>query len=323
MNSLQRSPKAFVAAVLGIFIATGAQARTEPVKYGDMNQWITREIKESSIIGGKEKTLYEIGPARNIAGNLPYRNEGGSPWATSNVYAKVTGVTKGSNAVYPYDRGNGNKACKMASQLESVKVLGLINMDVMVAGSIFLGWMIEPITSTSNPYAKMEMGVPIKERPTAVIFDYKVDMPATDTRLKSTGFSKKKILPGRDTAAMFVLLQRRWETPDGKLHAKRVATGGETYPNNVPEWINGHSVALVYGDVSANPKYAWLPLRSGDNCYYAHNSKGKLVKVEEEGWDSANATPTHIILLFSAGNGDPYVGTPGLNFYVDNIALAY
>ena len=31
-----------------------------PFKYGDFNQWITRSIKESGIIGGDTKTLYEI-----------------------------------------------------------------------------------------------------------------------------------------------------------------------------------------------------------------------------------------------------------------------
>ena len=29
--------------------------------YSNMNNWVTREIKESGIIGGKTRTLYEIG----------------------------------------------------------------------------------------------------------------------------------------------------------------------------------------------------------------------------------------------------------------------
>ena len=59
--------------------------------------------------------------------------------ATSNVYAKVSGVTKGSNAVYPANRTANNRCAKLCTQMERVKVLGLINMDVMVAGSMFLG----------------------------------------------------------------------------------------------------------------------------------------------------------------------------------------
>ncbi len=67
----------------------------------------------------------------------------------------------------------------------------------------------------------------------------------------------------------------------------------------------------------------YLQLRSGDDRYYARNSKGKMVPVTEEGWDSADSTPTHIIVMFSAGSGEPYVGTEGLTLYVDNVGFGY
>ena len=41
------------------------------------------------MIGGKTKTLYEIGPNKALSGNNPYVNLGGSPWGTSNVMAKA------------------------------------------------------------------------------------------------------------------------------------------------------------------------------------------------------------------------------------------
>lgn len=294
----------------------------ERIKYGDFSNWVTRNLKESAVIGGQEKTLYEIGPTTTIDGNKPYSNLGGSPWGTSNVYAKVSGVVKTSNAVYPASRSAGNKCAKLCTQIETVKVLGLINMDVMVAGSMFLGRMIEPITSTKSPYSKMEMGVPFKKRPKALVFDYKVDMPDVDYRIKSSGFGSKKKLPGRDQAVAFVYLQRRWEDADGNIHAKRVGTAGELFSKSAP-WTNGHRLNITYGDMSAKgavPSY--LKLRTGDNCYYARNSKGKMVPVVEEGWDDANAMPTHAIVMFSAGNGDPYVGTEGLTLYVDNVGFA-
>lgn len=122
----------------------------EPIPYADFSQWTTRGISESKLIGGKHKTIYEIAPDNHIEGNKPYVNAGGSPWATSNVYAKVSGVVKGSNTVCPASR-NGNKCAKMLSKMEEVKVLGIINMDVMVAGSIFLGRVYEPISSTKGP----------------------------------------------------------------------------------------------------------------------------------------------------------------------------
>ncbi len=57
--------------------------------------------------------------------------------------------------------------------------------------------------------------------------------------------------------------------------------------------------------------------------YYARNSKGKMVPVVEEGWDSANATPTHVLVMFSAGSGEPYTGTIGTDFLVDNVAMVF
>lgn len=302
--------------------AVSAQSqKVEKIKYGDFNQWVTRTIHESAVIGGHDKTIYEIGPTAAIDGNKAYYPTGGSPWATSNVYAKVSGVTKGSNAVFPYDRGGGNKCAKLSTLMERVKVLGLINMDVMVAGSIFLGQMYEPITSTKNPYSKMDMGVAYTSRPKALVFDYKVDMPATNTRVKSSGFGGKKTLPGHDDAVVFVFLQRRWEDAEGGLHAKRVGTAGKLFTAS-SEWVNGFSLPIVYGDASVKPGYAgYLALRNGNNVYYAKNSKGKLVPIIEEGWDDEKATPTHVILMMSAGNGEPYVGTEGLNLYVDNVAF--
>ncbi|MDE6264993.1 MAG: PCMD domain-containing protein [Paramuribaculum sp.] len=296
--------------------------KLEPIKYGDFENWVSRDIAESVVIGGKHKTIFEVGPTQTITKNVPYRNLGGSPWATSNVYAKVSGVTKGSNAVYPSNRSATNKCAKLCTQMEKVKVLGLINMNVMVAGSMFLGEMIEPVSSTSDPYKKMEMGVKYNKRPSYLSLDLKVDMPPTDTRTRSTGFGPKKILPGRDAAVVFVMLQRRWEDADGNLHAARVATGGEHFKDSTP-WKNGYKVPLVYGDVSSNPNYNWLGLRNGKDSYYARNSKGQLVKVQEEMWDSPDATPTHAIVMLSSGNGEPFIGTEGLTFYVDNVAFGF
>ena len=84
-----------------------AQEKVVPIKYGDMNQWITRKIHESGIIGGDTKQLYEVGPTKVVEGNEPYVNQGGSPWGTSNVMAKVMGIVKTNTSVYPERRGNG------------------------------------------------------------------------------------------------------------------------------------------------------------------------------------------------------------------------
>ena len=294
----------------------------EPIKFGDFSQWVTRDITESKVLGGKQKTIYAIGPTAHITGNKAYTNTGGSPWATSNVYAKVSGVVKGSNTVSPCDV-NGNRVAKMEAKMEHVKVLGLINMDVMVAGSIFLGRVFEPITSTKSPYSKMEMGIPYAKRPKALVFDYMVDMPESDTRTKSTGFSSKKTLPGRDHAEVYVLLQKRWEDANGKLYAQRVGTGRERFSKSTP-WTKGHQLPIHYGDITKESFYQpWMGPLNGERAYYARNSKGKLVPVEEVGWAPADATPTHVLVMASSSCGEAFIGSEGLTLYVDNMAFGF
>lgn len=297
----------------------------EPVAFGDFEQWITRTIEESSVIGGKSKTLYEIGPTRSIKGNKAYTNMGGSPWATSNVYAKVAGVVKGSNAVYPDQRSGGNKCVKLSTIMEKVKALGIINMDVLVSGSIYFGTMVEPVNSTKNPYSKLDMNVKFTKRPKYLCFDYKVSVPANGQMIYSSGFGKKKVLKGRQNACeAFVLLQRRWEDADGNVFAKRVGTGRERYTKSTAGWVSGHRLRIYYGNIVGQPYYKdYMNLISADRPYYTRNSKGKMVPVQEVGWDSPLAKPTHIIMMFSAGCGTAYEGTVGQTMWVDNVSFIY
>ena len=46
-------------------VVMSAQA-ADKLKYGDFNSWVIRNIKESSVLGGNTKTLYEIGPNQTI-----------------------------------------------------------------------------------------------------------------------------------------------------------------------------------------------------------------------------------------------------------------
>lgn len=309
-------------ALLGLSMLGSAALRFEPIKYGDFSQWVTRNINESKVIGGNKKTLYEIGPTATLNGNNPYANRGGSPWATSNVYAKVSGITKGSCTVSPATVG-GNKMAKLQAKMEQVKVLGVVNLDVMAAGTIFLGKVNEPITGTKGPFAKMEMGMPYTKRPVALVYDYKVEMPATNTRVKSTGFSSKKTLQGRDNAEVYVLLQKRWEDANGNIFAKRVGTGRERYGKSTG-LIKAHQLKINYGDITKKPGYkSYMGLLSGEKAYYAKNSKGKLVKVNEVGWADENETPTHVLVMASSSCGEPYVGTEGLTLYIDNIGFGF
>ena len=78
----------------------GAQSAEKivPIKYGNMDNWVIRNIKESGIIGGNKKVVYAVGPSMTINGNIPYTNKGGSPWGNSNVLAHVSGIYKTNNS---------------------------------------------------------------------------------------------------------------------------------------------------------------------------------------------------------------------------------
>lgn len=317
-----RKLKVLAVVMMALIACQGASALTlEKIKYGDMSQWVTRHLKESKVIGGKPKTVYAIGPTRTINGNVAYTPQG-SPWASSNVYAKVSGVVKASNTVEPAVV-NGNKMAKLTTKIEEVKVLGLLNMDVMVTGTIFLGKVREPISSTKNPYGKMEMGMPYTKRPKALVYDLKVDMPNVNYRIKATGFGSKKKLPGRDQAEVYVLLQKRWEDAKGNIHALRVGTGRERYNRSIALTC-GHQLPIHYGNITKQSFYKpYMGLLNGAKAYHAYNSKGKLVPVQEEGWAPADAVPTHVLVMASSTCGEAFVGTEGLTMYIDNIAFGF
>lgn len=306
------------------FALIGMSQTTEKIRFSDFENWVTRHIPESRVLGGKTKTVYEIGPTQTIEGAVAYRNKGGSPWATSNVYARVVGVNKASNAVVPDVHEGHGKCCKMSTILETCKVLGLVNMEVLVSGSIFLGQMLEPVTSTKSPYSKMEMGIPFTKRPKYLQYDYRVSVPANAQKIRSTGFGSKKTLSGKDNVEVFMLLQRRWEDADGNLYAKRVGTVRERYGASTAGWVNGHAAEVMYGDITKSPKFkSYMGLIPEDRSYYARNSKGKMKPVKEVGWDSADAVPTHLIIMASSGCGLAYEGTVGMTLWVDNFYLRY
>ena len=72
--------------------------KLEYINFGNFDRWLIRNVKESGIIGGKTKTLYCIAPNGTITSTDPYRGSGGSPWATSNVMARVSGIRRPTSA---------------------------------------------------------------------------------------------------------------------------------------------------------------------------------------------------------------------------------
>ena len=155
--------------------------------YGTFDKWCTREVKESDLIGGQNKKLYEFygNYGNSVTGKTPFSAPSGYLWRTNNVLAVVAGVTKTNNTVFPEKRGNGYCA-RIETHIEEVKVLGVVNMDVVCQGAIMIGKLPEPITTTKDPMSKVLYGVPFTGRPQALQFDYKANVG--NEVIRGTGF---------------------------------------------------------------------------------------------------------------------------------------
>ena len=309
---------------LSVVLADGDGVTSEnvvPFAYGDMDNWIVREIHESGIIGGNTKWLYELGPSDTIVGNTAFRNMGGSPWATSNVMVKVAGVVKTNTSVFPEKRGDGMCA-RMETRYESVKVFGLVDIEVIAAGSVFLGTVHEPIKGTKNPQAMLQSGVPFSKKPKALRFDYKVKAAPEKNRVRSTGFSRKSTVAGQDSLAVILLLQKRWEDAEGNVYSKRVGTMVQRYTESTPDWVNDATYPILYGNITSKPEYKpYMRIQVEER--YTLNSKGKSVPIQEVGWAEPGEAPTHMVLQFTSSHGGAYIGSPGNTFWIDNVELIY
>lgn len=322
MNLEMNMKSVYVAGMMVFCSMTQGMAQSELIKYGDFDQWIVRNIKESGIIGGDTKQLYEVGPNAVWNENKVYTNQGGSPWATSNVMAKVCGITKTNTSVYREKRGDGYCA-RLETHEEKVKVMGIVNIEVLAAGSVFLGSVPEPITNTSNPMSKLSVGIPFTKRPKAVNFDYKVKLTDDANRIRQTGFSRISKVEGKDMPDVVCLLQKRWEDKKGNVYAQRIGTLIHRFDHQT-DWVNGASFDIRYGDISKQPGFqSYMGLIEGDRTLYTKNSKGKMVPIKEVGWADANETPTHVVLQFDSSYGGAYVGSIGTTLWIDNVRFTY
>lgn len=305
------------------FCLTDVHAEEELINYGHFDTWITRTIKESRLVGGNVRTLYEVGPTGTYDGARAFTNQGGSPWANSNVYAKVAGVVKTNISVYP-DEHNGGKCAKLCTQFVTCRAIGIVNISVLAGGSIYLGTMIEPITGSRNPMSKINVGIPFTKRPKALQFDYKYKESGEQNRIRETGFSRTKTIEGKDMGECTCLLQKRWEDADGNIHALRIGTMRMRFDKNTNGWVEGKQFPIHYGDITGEPFYKpWMGMVTGERQYYALNSKGKNVPIIEEGWAPKDETPTHLILKFDSSYGGAYIGSIGNTLWIDNVKLVY
>lgn len=301
-------------------MAQEGKERIEPIPFGDMDNWMVREVKESFIIGGHTKYLYEINKGDTLKDNTPYKNVE-SPWGSSTVMAKVSGIYKASVTVFPEKRGDGYCA-RMETRMEEVKVFGLINISVLATGTIFLGELMEPVRDTKNPQGKLNHRIKFDKHPAAVEFDYKVEPGGK--QIKATGFGRQQKFDIQNNAEVCILLQQRWEDEDGNVYAKRVGTAYERYDKPVTEWQNNYRIAFKYGDITQDADYKpFMALIQGEEVPHCMNSKGEMVPIREVGWASPDAKPTHIVMRFSSGHGGAYIGAPDAKLWIDNVKLVY
>ncbi len=290
--------------------------------YGKFDNWCMREVKESGIIGGRTKYLYEFyGDQDTLStGKAPFEAPEGYLWRTNNVLAIVAGVVKTNNTVYPEKRGTGYCA-RIETHIEEVKALGIVNMDVTCQGVMLVGVLPEPITTTKDPMAKVFYGIPFTGSPKAVRMDYKADVGHEVVR--GTGFSKLKPMGYNDYAEITVMLQKRWEDEDGNVHALRVGTGIERIMEDVPQWRNGYEVKIHYGDITGESFYKdYMGLKTDpETAYHAQNSEGKNVIIREDGWAEPGTEPTHMMIHFISSCGKAFYGGVGNTLWIDNVEV--
>ena len=296
--------------------------RVVPVPFGDMESWTTRYIKESRLIGGKTQTLYCLAPNRTVNENKPYFYSGkwSNPWTCSNAYAKVAGIEKGACTVGPEKSHHGNTCARLEVKMQQVKVLGMIDVSVIATGTLFWGRTVEPITSAKDPYHNLDIGIPFTGKPSYLMYDYKCTVSPENWVWYAKGMAAPKKQTGHDECEVYMFLQKRWETPDGKIHSIRVGTAYERYSKTQASWVENHRLKIHYGDITKQPFYK--SYMGFVRQFRAMNSKGKMVHIDEEGWDG-DATPTHAVLMMTSGRYEAFVGHEGNVLWVDNVKLVY
>lgn len=279
-------------ALLFITCSLSAQERVEVLS--DFESWKTKQIKESSLIGGRTKTLYKLG----------------GTWDCSNAHAKAMGVDKVSVSVTPEKRGEGT-CCRMESTLETVSAIG-INFKAFATGSIYTGKMIDVVgmKQSSDPNSAIDMGIPFCGRPSALILDYKA-LIQNQQAVYAPAKTHVKNVDGRDAGQITLILQHRWEE-NGHVYAYRVGTVQKKIAQST-DWQNDFRLPVQYGKSS---------LALTNDRHKTHNSEGKMVCIEEVGFRD-DIEPTHLIIQISAGSMPPFTGCPGNIVWCDNIRLAY
>jgi hypothetical protein len=288
------------------------------LNYSSLDFWYSRKVKESALLSGKTIELYGVG---KVDPNSDFYDttlkDDKSPWCTTNIYAKMV-LDIGNTRVFPEKRGNGY-CCRLETGIRKDNIVG-IKVEVLIAGTLFVGEMIEPVKGVKDPLKNVNQGVPFNKKPKAIKFDYKYNV---GTKQVNAVYNVKPV-EGADKADFALILQKRWEDKDGNVFATRIGGARQLFTGTVNEWINGATFPITYGDVTKLPVYdpKTMGLIPAVSEVYVKNSQNKMVSMVETGWGKPEDIPTHMILYFTSSyQGVNYTGSTETVFWVDNIEL--
>ena len=93
--------------------------------------------------------------------------------------------------------------------------------------------------------------------------------------------------------------------------------------NDVPQWVNGYEINLHYGDITGESFYEdYMGLKTDpETRYYARNSKGENVIVEEDGWAEPGTEPNWMMIHFLSSCGKAFYGGVGNTLWIDNVKI--
>ncbi len=290
------------------------------LNYSSLDFWYARKVKESILLTGNTIELFGLGtidPQSDFYDTTLKDRK--SPWGTTNIYSKMV-LDLGNTRVYPEKRGSGY-CCRLETAIRKDNIAGL-KVEVLIAGTLFVGDLIEPVRSLKDPLKNVNQGVPFNKKPKSVKFDYKYTVGKQ--RVKAVYHIDPA--DGTDKAEFCLILQKRWEDKNGNVFATRIGGARQFFTGKVNQWINGATFPVSYGDATRLPEYdaKTMGLIPGVGEVFVKNSKNEMVPLVETGWGKPEDVPTHLILYFTSSyQGVLYIGSPETVFWVDNIEFVY
>lgn len=214
----------------------------------------------------------------------PGENAESTVWGTANRALAIAGDANTN----PEDLGGGD----FAARLTTVAAPLLVRM---AAATLFTGTFTEGFPNPTDPRSNIDFGTPFIGRPSSFRVDYKY-MPG-DSYEDANG----NPLAGTDQCDVYVLLERR----EGS-QVERIGTAWFRSGDQAPDFTN-LEVTFKYGELTpADPEFAYATIREG------------------ESWGDPEATPTHIVVVFSSSAlGDFFTGAIGSELWVNNFELIY